>query len=67
MPNRLGQKRDKATQEANIIVPAKIDKEKIEINAEAVAERIRREAKGQADAIFLKNGSRGKRNVRDLK
>ncbi len=46
--------REKATQHANIIVPAEIDKQKIEIDAEADAESIRRIAKGNADAIFFK-------------
>jgi len=46
--------RDKATQKADIIVPAQIDKEKIEIAAEAIAEQTRRHAKGDADAIFMK-------------
>jgi flotillin len=35
-------------------VPAEIDKEKIEIEAEAVAEQIRRTARGEADAIYAK-------------
>ena len=39
---------------ADIIVPAQIDKNKVEIDAEAEAEKIRRRAKGEADAIFLK-------------
>ena len=46
--------REKATQEANIVVAAQIEKEKLIIEAEAEAERVRREAKGQADAIFAK-------------
>lgn len=46
--------RDKASQYANIVVPAQIDKEKIEIDAEAIAEQIRRKARGEADAIFAK-------------
>lgn len=46
--------REKATQQANIIVPAQIDKEKAIIDAEADAERIRRLAKGEADAIYAK-------------
>ena len=46
--------REKATQTANIVVPAQIDKEKAIIDAEAEAERIRRMAKGEADAIFAK-------------
>lgn len=44
--------RETATQTANIIVPQKIEKEKIEIAAEAEAERLRRVAKGQADGKF---------------
>ncbi len=46
--------REKATQSANIVVPAQIDKEKAIIDAEAEAERLRRLAKGEADAIFAK-------------
>lgn len=46
--------REKATQMANIVVPAQIDKEKAIIDAEADAERLRRLAKGEADAIFAK-------------
>lgn len=46
--------RDKASQTADIVVPAMIDKEKVEINAEAIAEQTRRHAKGEADAIFMK-------------
>ena len=47
-------KRDKSTQTANIVVPAEIDKQKVEIDAEAIAEQTRRHAKGEADAIFMK-------------
>ena len=46
--------REKATQEANIVVAAQIEKEKMIIEAEAKAEQLRREAQGQADAIFAK-------------
>lgn len=46
--------REKATQEANIIIPAQIEKEKAIIDAEAEAEQLRRRAKGEADAIFAK-------------
>lgn len=46
--------REKATQTANIVVPAQIEKEKVIIDAEAEAERLRRLAKGEADAIFAK-------------
>lgn len=45
--------RDRATQNANIVVPAMINKEKVEITAEAEAEMIRRKAKGEADAILF--------------
>ena len=46
--------RERSSQLADIIVPAEIDKRKVEIDAEATAENIRRIAKGDADAIFLK-------------
>lgn len=46
--------RERSTQLADIIVPAEIDKRKVEIDAEAEAERIRRLAKGEADAILFK-------------
>ncbi len=46
--------REKATQQANIVVPAQVDKEKLIIEAEAEAEKLRRTAKGEADAIFAK-------------
>ena len=46
--------RDRATQNANIVIPAQINKEKVEITAEAEAEVIRRKAKGEADAILFK-------------
>lgn len=52
--------RDKASQTADIVIPAKIDKEKIEIAAEAIAEQTRRHAKGDADAIFMKMQAEGK-------
>ncbi len=46
--------REKATQQANIVVHAQIEKEKAIIEAEAEAEQLRRKAKGEADAIFAK-------------
>ncbi|MBO3096998.1 flotillin family protein [Gelidibacter pelagius] len=46
--------RVRSSQMADIIVPAEIDKQKVEIDAEAEAERIRRRAKGEADAILFK-------------
>ncbi len=53
-------KRKEAEQKADIVVPAQIDKEKIEIDAEAEAEQIRRVAKGEADAIFMKKEAEAK-------
>ncbi|MDR0831410.1 MAG: hypothetical protein LBM99_00760 [Bacillales bacterium] len=46
--------REKATLEANDIVSAEIEKQKRIIEADAVAETARREAKGHADAIYAK-------------
>ena len=46
--------REEATQKANVVVPAQIEKEKAIIDAEAEAEQIRRKAKGEADAIYAK-------------
>ncbi len=46
--------REKATKEADIIVASEIQKRKIEIEADAEAENIRRRARGEADAIFAK-------------
>lgn len=46
--------RERSSQQADILVPAEIDKKKVEIDAEAEAERIRRKAKGEADAILFK-------------
>ena len=46
--------RERSSQQADVIVPAEIDKRKVEIDAEAEAERIRRKAKGEADAILFK-------------
>ncbi len=44
--------RDRATQQADTIIPAQIEKERVQIEAEATAERLRREAKGRGDATF---------------
>ena len=44
--------RDEATGQADIIVNARIAKERLELEAEADAEQTRRRAKGDADAIF---------------
>ena len=52
--------REEATQKANIVVAAEIDKQKKIIEAEAEAEQIRRKAKGEADAIFAKMDAQAK-------
>lgn len=52
--------RDKATQYADVIIPAEIEKTRIEIEAEAQAENIRRIAKGEADAIFMRKQAEAK-------
>jgi flotillin len=46
--------REKATQEADILVKAEIEKRRLELEAEAQAEQRRRLAKGDADAIYMK-------------
>lgn len=46
--------RERAFQNAEIVVPAEIEKQRVEISAEAEAEQTRRLAKGEADAILLK-------------
>ncbi|WP_375325676.1 flotillin family protein [Flagellimonas sp. GZD32] len=46
--------RERSSQMADIVIPAQIDKQKVEIEAEAEAEMIRRRAKGEADAILFK-------------
>ncbi|KYG72458.1 flotillin family protein [Roseivirga echinicomitans] len=44
--------RDKSSQTADVVIPAQIDKQRVEIAAEAEAEMIRRKARGEADAIL---------------
>ncbi|MDR3046908.1 MAG: flotillin family protein [Bacteroidales bacterium] len=46
--------RERATQQANIIVQEEIEKQRRIIEAQAQAEKIRENAKGEADAIFVK-------------
>jgi flotillin len=46
--------RDRASQNANIVVAAEIQKQKAIIEAQAEAEKLREKAKGEADAIFAK-------------
>ncbi|WP_258105409.1 flotillin family protein [Marinoscillum sp. MHG1-6] len=57
---RARAERDQASQTADIVVPARIDKEKVEIAAEAEAEMIRRRARGEADAILFKKEAEAK-------
>lgn len=52
--------KEKASQVADIVIPAEIQKQKIEIDAEAEAENIRRIAKGEADAILFKKQAEAK-------
>ncbi|QDP86511.1 flotillin family protein [Chryseobacterium sp. SNU WT5] len=52
--------RERATQNANIVIPAEIAKQKQIIAAEADAEKIRLEARGEADAIFAKMDAEAK-------
>ena len=51
---------EKATQQADVIVRAQIEKEKAEIAAEAEAEVMRRKARGEADAIYAKMEAQAK-------
>jgi flotillin len=46
--------RERSTQQANVIVPEEIEKQRRIIEAQAEAEKIRENAKGQADAIYAK-------------
>ncbi len=46
--------RDRASQNATIVVAADIQKQKLIIEAQAAAEQLREKAKGEADAIFAK-------------
>lgn len=51
---------ERATQQADIIIKAQIEKEQAEIAAEAEAEVARRRARGEADAIFAKMEAQAK-------
>lgn len=46
--------RERASQNANVVVTAEIQKQKAIIEAQAEAEKLRERAKGEADAIFAK-------------
>jgi flotillin len=58
--------REAATQQADIIVRAKIDKQRMEIAAEAEAEQARRIAKGEADATYAKMEAEARGNLEIL-
>ena len=51
---------ERATQQADVIIKAQIEKEQAEIEAEAEAEVTRRRAKGEADAIYAKMEAQAK-------
>jgi flotillin len=53
--------REKATLEADVIIRSEIERKKLVIEAEAVAEETRRKAQGEADAIYanLESEARG--------
>jgi flotillin len=52
--------RERASQNASIVVGAEIQKQKAIIEAQAEAEKVRERAKGEADAIFLKKQAEAK-------
>lgn len=52
--------RERASQNANIVVAAEIQKQKLIIEAQAEAERVRERAKGEADAILLRKQAEAK-------
>ena len=52
--------RERSTQQANVIVPQEVEKQRIVIEAEAEAERARVKAKGEADALYAKMEAQGK-------
>jgi len=58
--------RERATLEANEIVKADIAKREAEINAEAEAEKIRRTAKGEADALLAMKQAEAQGNLEIL-
>ncbi|MDQ2085201.1 SPFH domain-containing protein [Herbivorax sp. ANBcel31] len=57
--------REKATQEADIIIPAEIEKKKAQIDADADADKTRIRAKGDADAIYSKMESEA-RGIKEI-
>ncbi|MFP4177621.1 MAG: flotillin family protein [Acholeplasmataceae bacterium] len=58
--------REKATLEADVIVKSEIERKKLVIEAEAIAEETRRKAQGEADAIYAKLESEARGNYEIL-
>ncbi|MCJ7689753.1 MAG: SPFH domain-containing protein [Clostridiaceae bacterium] len=58
--------RERSTKEADVIVHAEIEKRRVEIDAEAKAETIRRIAKGEADATLARMEAEAKGNMEIL-
>lgn len=58
--------REKATLEADVIVRSEIERKKLVIEAEAIAEETRRKAQGEADAIYAKLESEARGNYEIL-
>ncbi len=58
--------RDRATKYANTIVAAEIAKDRVQIEAEAEAEKLRREAKGRGDAVFAEMEGKAKGQYEQL-
>lgn len=52
--------RERATQQANVIVPEEIEKQRRIIDAQAEAEKVRENARGEADAIYAKMAAEAK-------
>lgn len=57
--------RERASQEADILVKTQVEKEQVELKAEAEAEQIRKKAQGEADAIYAKMEAQA-RGVREV-
>lgn len=57
--------KERSKEYADIVVPAEIQKSKVEVDAEAEAEKIRRIEKGKADGIFFKMDAEA-RGIREI-
>lgn len=58
--------REKATLEADVLVKTQIEKQRLVIEAQAIAEQTREKAHGEADAIFLKMDAEARGNLEIL-